>query len=105
MPRKGTVLGDPDALSGLAKSWDKNKAIRGHLLKTGNLMRWPSPDKVGCINFETLGLNHKVLARLLRNWLPKIDTLKTVNIFACRKEAGFLIHNSDPSQEYTTWVE
>ena len=91
MPRRGVTLGDKEALSGLAASWDKSRAIRGHLLKTGNLLRWPSPAQVGCINFETLGLNYRVMTKLLRIWLPKIDTLKTVNIFACRHEAGFLI--------------
>ncbi|CAE7307268.1 CRYD [Symbiodinium necroappetens] len=90
MPRRGVTLGDKEALSGLAASWDKSKAIRGHLLKTGNLLRWPSPAQVGCINFETLGLNYRVMTKLLRIWLPKIDTLKTVNIFACRQEIAQL---------------
>ncbi|CAE7451442.1 unnamed protein product [Symbiodinium sp. KB8] len=90
MPRRGVTLGDKEALSGLAASWDKSRAIRGHLLKTGNLLRWPSPAQVGCINFETLGLNYRVMTKLLRIWLPKIDTLKTVNIFACRHEIAQL---------------
>ena len=91
MPRKGTPVADPNALEGLAKAWDKVKSIRGHMLKTGNLMRWPSPNKVGCINFETMSLNHKALAKLLRIWLPQIDTLHSVNIFACRQEVGLCL--------------
>ena len=89
MPRKGTPVADKDALLGLAQSWEKAKLIRGHLLKTGNLLRWPAPNKVGCINFETMALNYKVLTKLLHIWLPAIDTLRSVNIFACREEALF----------------
>ena len=89
MPRRGTPVADKDALKGLAVSWEKAKSIRGHLLKTGNILRWPSPNKVGCINFETMSLNYKVLAKLLEIWLPQIDTLHSVNIFACREEALF----------------
>ncbi|CAE7249148.1 unnamed protein product [Symbiodinium microadriaticum] len=77
----------------------------GHLLKTGNLLRWPSPAQVGCINFETLGLNYRVMTKLLRIWLPKIDTLKTVNIFACRHEDPQVAKLFDVIGEYFEVVQ
>ena len=87
MPRKSQKKPDHAALSGLAELWNKSRYIREHLLQTGNLFRWPSPKQVGVISFETAACNYRVLARLLRHYLPTLDTLKTINIYAARKEA------------------
>ena len=88
MPRAGAKpAGDKLALDGLATCWEKNKSIRHHMLATGNLMKWPSPTLVGVVNFQTIALNHKVLERTLRLWLKRTDVLKTINIYAARREA------------------
>ena len=87
MPRKSQKKADENALSGLAASWNKSAWIREHVLKTGNILVWPSPQKVGVIDFSTAAYNTRVLTRLLRVWLPQLEVLKTVNIYAARKEA------------------
>ena len=87
MPKKGGKIPDPDALQGLAAIWEKCRPIRQHMLRTGNLLSWPSPKLVGVVTFKTASHNYAVLSRALRHWLPKLDTLKTINIFAARKEA------------------
>ena len=86
MPRKGTKQADPEALAGLAQLWEKCRPIRQNLLSTGNVLSWPSPNLVGVVTFQTASHNYAVLSRTLRHWLPKIQILKTINIFAARKE-------------------
>ena len=88
MPRKGVKRGNPLALDGLAELWNKNRALREQMLNSGFLFAWPSPMQVGVITFETASLNVRALIRLLRTWLPKIDRLKTINIYAARREAS-----------------
>ena len=87
MPRKSQKKPDANALNGLADMWNKNRHIREHLLQHGQLFKWPSPMQVGVVTFETAAFNFRVLARLLRLCLPKLDTLRTINIDAARKEA------------------
>ena len=79
---------DALALDGLAEAWNKSKQIREHLLASGNLLVWHSPKLVGVTTFQTAQPNFRVLARLLRVWLPRAgDVLKTINIYAARREA------------------
>ena len=87
MPRKTQKKGDENALNGLATSWNKCRWIREHLLKTGNLLQWPSVKQVGVIDFTTAACNTRVLSRLMKVWLPQLQVLKTINIYAARKEA------------------
>ena len=91
MPRKGRK-GDPMALQGLANAWNKNRGIREHLLRANSLLAWPKPKLVGVISFYTVSHNFAVISRVLRNHLPKLQKLKTVNIDAVRKEVVGLTH-------------
>ena len=90
MPRKGVKRADELALNGLAELWNKNRKIRETLLTTGFIFTWPTRAQVGVINFDTAALNVRVLSRLLRTWLPTIDILKSINIYAARREAWLL---------------
>ena len=92
MPRKGSKLPDVNALSGLAAAWEKCRAIRQAALRNDSVLQWPTPALTGVITFETMTYNSKVLLRLLRLWLPQLDTLKTINVFAARKEVWHYTH-------------
>ena len=86
MPKKEQKA-DELALDGLAEKWEKEKEIRKRLLKTGRLLVWEEPKKVGIINFKSMRPNASVLTILLHHYLPPIPELRTINVFAARREA------------------
>ena len=89
MPRSGARKPDELALVGLAQSWNKSQKIRTNMLKTGRLCVWDTPETVGVLTLETMSANFRALKKMLEIWLPKIDVLKTVNVYAARREAMF----------------
>ena len=86
MPPAGFQAPDPLALDGLASAWERNRSIRNRVMQSGSLLQWPDSKKVGVISFETMSYNYKVLLRLLRIWLPDLEKLKTINVYAARRE-------------------
>ena len=88
MPKK-SLLGDAEALDGLAEAWNRNSQVRGVLLNSNSMLCWPKANLTGVITFKTASYNWKVLTRVLRIWLPTIDKLKSININAARKQARY----------------
>ena len=87
MPKKDVKKPDLLALEGLAKKWEADKATRKLLLSTGHILKWTEPKKVGVINLETMRPNANVLEILLHRYLPDAPELRTINVFAARREA------------------
>ena len=86
MPKKERKA-DELALEGLAGKWEEVKEIRKRMLKTGKLLVWEEPKKVGIINFEPMRPNASVLTVLLHHYLDPAPELRTINVFAARREA------------------
>ena len=75
-------------LEGLGAIWENDEVIRGHLLLTGSLLKWPNEKLMGVISFATAAHNARVLWHVLDKWCPQIKEPKTVKIDDVRKEAG-----------------
>ena len=91
MPKKGTPTrrAKSMALDGLAEKWEKCQEVRQHILETGSILKWETPTSVGVINFDTMKHNVPCLAVCLEHHLQQdLPALKTLNIFACRREVG-----------------
>ncbi|CAE7650468.1 unnamed protein product [Symbiodinium sp. CCMP2592] len=94
MPKKEHKA-DELALDGLAAKLEKQKEIRKRLLKTGRLLVWEEPKKVGIINFKSMRPNASVLTILLHHYLHPAPELRTINVFAARREAEIALMRED----------
>ena len=73
-------------LDGLAERWDEDASIRSIVLHRGTLLQWPSPQLVGVHTFVTMAINERVLMEVLKIWVPKTSTPKTINIDDARDQ-------------------
>ena len=87
LPAEARELPEPGkSLAGLGKLWEADPILRDRILQKDSVLDFGSSKKIGVISFETMSLNHTVLAHLLSVWLPQCPTAKTVNIEQVRDE-------------------
>ena len=81
-------------LAGVGTIWENDEVIRGQLLQTGSLLKWPNEKMIGVISFTTAAHNARVLWHVLETWCQQVAEPKTVKIEDVRREAGQIINSS-----------
>lgn len=82
---------DPVAsLEGLGLQWETDTKVRRKANKhDGRMIFYPSVEKDGVIDFDTIKLNHHVVRHLLEYWLPIAPDRKTPHVDLIKPEVRF----------------
>ena len=86
-PVAAEAASNDGTLNGLAEALEADSTIRSIALHKGTLLQWPDPKKHGCINFESMSQNYKVLKQLVQLWCPRVASPSTIPIDQCRQQA------------------